>query len=120
MFENLPFFDVFFKCDDTFEPKPPLHISMLITKLIKQKLPHFVVQKTFPETELLKRYKDKAIVYASVKNNEHEVFRLISPEEYLSLRKEGQGKITLLCLQRYEEKIDIEAVIVEYLTFYFF
>ena len=120
MIENPPFFDVFFKCDDTFEPKPPLHISMLVSKLIKQKLPHFVVQKAFPQIALLEKYKYHAIVYAAVKHDDHEVFRLMSPSEYLEIIKDGSQKLTLICLQRYEEEIDIEQVIVDYLTFYFF
>ena len=41
---KLPFFKVFFKCDDTFNPVPSATVNALVTKLIKLNLPHMMIQ----------------------------------------------------------------------------
>ena len=47
LFSNPPFFKVFFKCDDTFNPTPSTEVSNLLRNLIQLNLPHMVIQNRY-------------------------------------------------------------------------
>jgi hypothetical protein len=95
------FYKVFFKCDDVFNPKPSHEIDSLVRKLIRQKLPHMVLQNRIPT---MKEMLENCIVKS---------------KNFLGLGKDYSGELSeIYCIETHSEPVDWSLHQVEREMFY--
>lgn len=92
--EPKPFYTVYFKCDDQFNPKPPALIQLILNKLIKQKKAHMVIQNTHkPPIDVL--MKMKAYVYYTL---DGKLIQTVRADQWFE-----EDNRTLLCIEKYDD-----------------
>ena len=94
--EPKPFYTVYFKCDDQFNPKPPALIQLIVNKLIKRNLPHMVVQNSHkPPIDVL--LKMTAYIYYTL---DGKLIQVVRADKWLE-----EDNRTLLLIENYENGI---------------
>lgn len=94
---NPPFFKVFFKCDDTFNPVPSATVNALVTKLIKLNLPHMMIQNR------------RASIHDATPNSIVWGGHFLVPGNYFkitSIHPVEQVIAEAVCIESYEDPID--------------
>jgi len=94
--ESKPFYTVYHKCDDVFNPQPPPLINLIVCKLIQRKLPHMVVQNTHrPSNDLLSTM--SAYVYYT---DDSKLICCKRADEWVD-----DEKLTILCIENFDDSL---------------